>query len=214
MISKIRLILLKALLFSVGGNVIIVIGGDDNYKNEDKEKRSVISVWARRAMSVQFSEEYLDGRKSFIFSWGEKHRPIHEEALKHFFDPGRNGERFIYQLPTQRDPSLQPGQVKPVGSITSRCSGNEPAILPSGGTESAAEIEPITPAEATPVEVEEGKCPLDTGNEPAILPSGGTESTAEIEPITPAEAIPVEVEGEKCPLDRQEKGTYFIVTFC
>ena len=162
MISKIRLILLKALLFSVGGNVIIVIGGDDNYKNEDKEKRSVISVWARRAMSVQFSEEYLDGRKSFIFSWGEKHRPIHEEALKHFFDPGRNGERFIYQLPTQRDPTLQPGQVKPVGSITSRRSGNEPAILPSGGTESAAEIEPITPAEATPVEVEEGKSPLDT----------------------------------------------------
>ena len=113
-------------------------------------------------MSVQFSEEYLDGRKSFIFSWGEKHRPIHEEALKHFFDPGRNGERFIYQLPTQRDPTLQPGRVKPVGSITSRRSGNEPAILPSGGTESAAEIEPITPAEATPVEVEEGKCPLDT----------------------------------------------------
>ena len=174
MISKIRLILLKALLFSVGGNVIIVIGGDDNYKNEDKEKRSVISVWARRAMSVQFSEEYLDGRKSFIFSWGEKHRPIHEEALKHFFDPGRNGERFIYQLPTQRDPSLQPGRVKPVGSITSGCSGNEPVILPSGGTESAAEIEPITPAEAIPVEVEE----------------------------------------EKCPLDSQEKGTYFIVTFC
>ena len=162
MISKVRLILLKAFLFSVGGNVIIVIGGDDNYKNEDKEKRSVISVWARRAMSVQFSEEYLDGRKSFIFSWGEKHRPIHEEALKHFFDPGRNGERFIYQLPTQRDPTLQPGRVKPVGSITSRRSGNEPAILPSGGTESAAEIEPITPAEATPVEVEEGKCPLDT----------------------------------------------------
>ena len=174
MISKIRLILLKGLLFSVGGNVIIVIGGDDNYKNEDKEKRSVISVWARRAMSVQFSEEYLDGRKSFIFSWGEKHRPIHEEALKHFFDPGRNGERFIYQLPTQRNPTLQPGRVKPVGSIISGCSGNEPAILPSGGTECAAEIEPITPAEAIPVEAEE----------------------------------------EKCALDSQEKGTYFIFTFC
>ena len=188
MISKIRLILLKALLFSVGGNVIIVIGGDDNYKNEDKEKRSVISVWAQRAMSVQFSEEYLDGRKSFIFSWGEKHRPIHEEALKHFFDPGRNGESFIYQLPTQRDPTLQPGRVKPVGSITSGSSGNKPAIFPSGGTE--------------------------RGNKPAIFPSGGTESAAEIEPITPAEAIPVEVEEEKCPLDSQEKGTYCIVTFC
>ena len=57
---------------------------------------------------------------------------------------------------------MQPGRVKPVGSITSRRSGNEPAILPSGGTESAAEIEPMTPTEATPVEVEKGKCPLDT----------------------------------------------------
>jgi len=147
----------------VGGNVIIVIGGDVNYKSEEQEEQLVISPWARRIVCVQFSEEYIDGRKSFIFSWGEKHRPIHEEALKHFFDPGRNGERFIYQLPTQAaDPTLQPGRVKPVGSITSRCSGNEPAILPSGGTESAAEIEPITPAEATPVEVEEEKCPLDT----------------------------------------------------
>ena len=83
-------------------------------------------------MSVQFSEEYLNGSKSFIFSWGEKHRPIHEEALKHFFDPDRNGERFIYQSPTPAaDPTLKPGRVKPVGSITSRCSGNEPAILPS-----------------------------------------------------------------------------------
>ena len=114
-------------------------------------------------MSVQFSEEYLNGSKSFIFSWGEKHRPIHEEALKHFFDPDRNGERFIYQSPTQAaDPTLKPGRVKPVGSTTSRCSRNEPAILPSQRTESAAEIEPIVPAKATPIEVEEEKCPLNT----------------------------------------------------
>ena len=163
MISKIKLILRKAFIFSVGGKVVIVIGGDDNYKDEDEQERSVISVWARRAMSVQFSDEYLDGKKSFIFSWGKKHRPIHEEALKHFFDPDRNGEMFIYQLPSQAAcPTLQPGRVKPVGSITSECSENEHAILPSRGTESAAEIEPIIPAKATPIEAEEEKCPLDT----------------------------------------------------
>ena len=146
--NKVILLILIALLFSVGGKVVIVIGGDKNY-TENEEGRSVISVWARRALSRQISEEYLDGRKSFIFSWDKKHRPIHEEALKHFFDPGRNGERFIYPLPTrQADP----------GSITSGCSAEkEPAVLDLGRIEGAAEIEPITPAEATSMEVEEEK---------------------------------------------------------
>ena len=128
----------------VGGKVVIVIGGDDNY-TENEEERSVISIWARRALSRQISEEYLDGRKSFIFSWDKKHRPIHEEALKHFFDPGRNGKRFTY--PTQADP----------GAITNGCSEKEPALPDLGRIEGAAEIEPTTPAEATPMEVEEEK---------------------------------------------------------
>ena len=67
MISKIKLIVRKAFIFSVGGKVVIVIGGDDNYKDEDEQERSVISVWARRAMSVQFSDEYLDGKKASYF---------------------------------------------------------------------------------------------------------------------------------------------------
>ena len=54
---------------SKGGNVIIVIGGDDNYKSDDEENREVISRWAKRKVISQFGEEYLDGRKSFIFSW-------------------------------------------------------------------------------------------------------------------------------------------------
>ena len=83
----------------VGGKVIIVIGADDNYKNEEEEERSVISPWARRIVCVQFNEEYLDGRKSFVFSWGEKHRQIHVEALMHFFNADKNGETFKYQLP-------------------------------------------------------------------------------------------------------------------
>ena len=48
-------------------------------------------------MSSQFSEEYMDGRKSFIFSWNQKHRDIHEEALRHFFDSRKKGQKFEYQ---------------------------------------------------------------------------------------------------------------------
>lgn len=38
--------------------------------------------------------EYLDGRKSFVFSWNTKHRKIHEEALLHYFDPNRKRQKF------------------------------------------------------------------------------------------------------------------------
>ena len=77
--------------------MIIVIGGDDNYKGDDQKNREVISRWAKRKVSSQFSEEYLDGRKSFIFSWNKQHRAIHEQALLHHFDPNKKGKRFEYQ---------------------------------------------------------------------------------------------------------------------
>ena len=60
-----------------------MIGGDSYYRDENEEARSVISRWARRKVASQFREEYLDGRQSFIFSWDEKHRMIHEEAMRH-----------------------------------------------------------------------------------------------------------------------------------
>ncbi|CAH3173629.1 unnamed protein product [Porites evermanni] len=81
----------RALMKATGKNskrlqqCYLVIGADDNYKNEEEEEQSFISPWARRIVCVQFNEEYLDGRKSFVFSWGEKHRQIHVEALMHFF---------------------------------------------------------------------------------------------------------------------------------
>ena len=75
-------------------NVIIVIGGDDNYKDEDEENKTVLSRWAWEKISSQFDGEYLDGRKSFVFSWDEKHREIHEEALLHYFDQNKKGEKF------------------------------------------------------------------------------------------------------------------------
>ena len=96
--SLLRLFTFESAILS-GGNVIIVIGGDNKYKGEDEEEREVISRWAKRKVFSQFSEEYLDGRKSFIFSWNKQHREIHEQALRHRFDPNKKGLKFGYQLP-------------------------------------------------------------------------------------------------------------------
>jgi len=85
------------IFFSVEGKVIVIIRGDENYENEDEEDRLVISRWARGKISSQFREEVLDGSKSFIFSWNKKHRAIHEEALLHFFDASKKGQKFEYQ---------------------------------------------------------------------------------------------------------------------
>ena len=79
--------------------MLIVIGGDSYYQNEDEEARSVISRWAKRKVASQFREEYLDGRQSFIFSWNKKHRPIHEQAMRHFLDPSKRGSKFEYTPP-------------------------------------------------------------------------------------------------------------------
>ena len=84
--------------------MIIVIGGDDNYKDADEEDRDFISRWAKRKISSQFSEECLDGRKSFIFSWNKKHRDVHEAALLHYFDPSKKGQKFQYQPPPRKQP--------------------------------------------------------------------------------------------------------------
>ena len=51
----------------LGEKFLIIIGGDDNYVGREEENEAVMSRWARRKVSSQFEEEYLDGRKSFIF---------------------------------------------------------------------------------------------------------------------------------------------------
>ena len=76
---------------------MIVIGGDDSYKDENEEDTAFISRWAKRKISSQFSEELIDGRESFIFSWNQEHRAIHVEALVHFLDERKRGEKFEYQ---------------------------------------------------------------------------------------------------------------------
>ena len=85
--------------FLSDNKVLIVIGGDNNYRDEDEQGRAVISRWAKRKVASQFGEEYLDGRQSFIFSWNEKHRLIHEEALRHYLDPEKRGSKFEYTPP-------------------------------------------------------------------------------------------------------------------
>ena len=121
------------LFLHAGENVIIVIGGDDNYKNEDEENKEFISRWAKRKVSSQFSEEFLDGRKSFIFSWNKKHREIHEEALVHFVK--RKGQKFEYQpkrklpqRPTTPPPARAAGPAQPLKlnrSLSERPSSGE-----------------------------------------------------------------------------------------
>jgi len=50
----------------------------------------------------------MDGRKSFVFSWNKGHRVIHEEALLHYFDPSKKGQKFEYQ--PRQGPSSQTPQ--------------------------------------------------------------------------------------------------------
>ena len=93
-----------------GGKVLVVIGGDDSYKDSAEEQGSFLSRWARRKISSQFSEEYLDGRKSFIFSWDREHRLIHEEALLHYFSPDKKDQKFV---PEKKGVEVRVPQVVP-----------------------------------------------------------------------------------------------------
>ena len=92
-------------MLPLGEKVLIIIGGDDNYEGREEEKKTVISRWAWRKVSSQFEKEYLDGRKSFIFSWHKNHREIHERALLHFFEPSKVEEKFDYHPPEMSLPA-------------------------------------------------------------------------------------------------------------
>ena len=75
---------------------MIIISDDDEYRDKDEEEQVVISRWARRKVVSQFDGEYLDGSRSFTFSWNEAHKEIHEEALKHYLDPSKKEQKFQY----------------------------------------------------------------------------------------------------------------------
>lgn len=78
-----------------------MIGEDENYKDQTERQSHVLSRWAYRKVSSQFDAKLMDGRKSFIFSWDQKHRPIHEEAMVHFLDPQKQEVIFV---PEKRPP--------------------------------------------------------------------------------------------------------------
>lgn len=80
-------------------SIVFVFARGQCYNSYRWRWRIQRQTWRRRSCSVpqvssQFQEEYLDGRKSFIFSWDKKHRNIHVEALLHFFDSNKKGKKF------------------------------------------------------------------------------------------------------------------------
>lgn len=77
--------------------MLVVIGGDKKYANSDEKQNEFISQSAFNAIKTQFQKKFIDGRQSFVFSWDDAHRPIHEEALLHYFDRSRRGQTFIHQ---------------------------------------------------------------------------------------------------------------------
>lgn len=93
--------------YETDGNVIVVVGGDDYYSNEEEKEKALASRWARRKIRSQLKEEFLDGRKSFLFTWDRKHRAIHEQALKHYFDRDKKGQKFEYEPPERSEFSLK-----------------------------------------------------------------------------------------------------------
>lgn len=98
----------RTLMEKTDGKVIIVIGGDENYKDQTEMQSRVLSRWAFRKVSSQFDAKLIDGRKSFIFSWDEKHRSIHEEAMVHFLDPQKQEVIFVpKKLPPVQTTTLE-----------------------------------------------------------------------------------------------------------
>ncbi|XP_019622051.1 PREDICTED: uncharacterized protein LOC109468239 isoform X1 [Branchiostoma belcheri] len=73
-------VLYRALLEAAQGRVVVVIGGDDRYK-AGEQHTSVLSTWAYHKIAAQFDDTYLDGRRGFVFSWDQRHNPVHEGAL-------------------------------------------------------------------------------------------------------------------------------------
>ncbi|XP_078380117.1 uncharacterized protein LOC144663053 [Oculina patagonica] len=98
-------------------NVLIIVGEDNNYKDDYEQERRFLSRWAEKAICHQFRAELIDGRKSFIFSWNKKHRPIHEEALLHYFDPSKKGERFNYVPKPKRPPEMEEPGIDPPAAL-------------------------------------------------------------------------------------------------
>ncbi|XP_019636251.1 PREDICTED: uncharacterized protein LOC109478880 [Branchiostoma belcheri] len=108
-------VLYRALLEAAQGRVLVVIGGDDRYKDGEQDN-SVLSTWAYHKIAAQFDDSYLDGRRGFVFSWDEQHNPVHEEALGRYFVAILSGQCGLEEpfkpnpkVPSSLIPPLKPG---------------------------------------------------------------------------------------------------------
>ncbi|XP_078684623.1 uncharacterized protein LOC144918057 [Branchiostoma floridae x Branchiostoma belcheri] len=133
-------VLYRALREASDGRVLVVIGSDEKSSAADGK---VVSNWVRYKVASQFEDEYLDGRRGFVFSWGKSYYPVHEEAFQQYLraiDSGRDGlDKPFSPAPVQRrpDPPIQsakqlPGQGQgsaPVPSVV----GPPPRASPNGG---------------------------------------------------------------------------------
>ncbi|XP_066286370.1 uncharacterized protein [Branchiostoma lanceolatum] len=74
-------VLHRALREATNGRVLVVIGGDEKSSAADTK---VVSNWVRYKVAPQFEDEYLNGRRGFVFSWGKSFHPVHEEAFQKY----------------------------------------------------------------------------------------------------------------------------------
>ncbi|XP_078602562.1 uncharacterized protein LOC144876777 [Branchiostoma floridae x Branchiostoma japonicum] len=115
-------VLYRALLEAAQGRVLVVIGGDDRYKDGEQNK-SVLSTWAYHKVAAQFDDTYLDGRRGFVFSWDERHNPVHEEALDGYLRAITSGQPGLEQPFKPTPPSstlLEPEPIRPTSTATNR----------------------------------------------------------------------------------------------
>eukprot|EP00058_Branchiostoma_floridae_P026005 XP_002611495.1 hypothetical protein BRAFLDRAFT_63870 [Branchiostoma floridae] len=107
-------VLYRALREVSNGHVLVVIGGDEKSSEAD---RKVVSNWVRYKVASQFEDEYLDGRRGFVFSWGKSYYPVHEEAFQQYLRAIRRGQDGLEKpfSPTVRPP---PKTTYPGGSDT------------------------------------------------------------------------------------------------
>ena len=113
----------------------------------------MISRWAWRKISSQFSEEFLDGRKGFIFSWNKEYRPIHEAALIHYLNPSESErQKFEYQPELKQ---VQSNELAQTPSQKTRSQTNQAmdastgADIPKSGSHSAEERKHYSPNQPT-----------------------------------------------------------------
>ncbi|KAI8510464.1 hypothetical protein Bbelb_113800 [Branchiostoma belcheri] len=119
-------VLYRALREASNGKVLVVIGADEKSSAADGK---VVSNWVRYKVASQFEDEYLDGRRGFVFSWGKSYYPVHEEAFQQYLRAiggGKDGlDKPFSPAPVQRRPDPTP--IQPAKQLPGQGQGLAPA---------------------------------------------------------------------------------------